>query len=121
MKKLNLKGQKNQKANLFGMSLSPNQELFLKRRLDELREKCPSTANLKLNLEKRESCIKGTLKINSFSENFFSEKVASEPVQTYLLLEEDIDTQLLEWKRYRFSNSLFDQLTKTVRPKENCA
>ncbi len=121
MKKLNLKSQKNQRTNSFGMSLDPNQELFLKRRLEELTEKCPSTSNLKLNLEKRESCIKGSLKINSFSENFFSEKVASGPLQTYLLLEEDIETQLLEWKRNRFSQSLFNQLSTKVKPVENCA
>lgn len=121
MKKLNLKGQKNQKTNPFGMSLNPNQELFLKRRLEELAEKSPSTAKLKLNLEKRESCIKGNLKISSFSENFFSEKIASDPLQTYLLLEEDIESQLLEWKRNRFSNSLFNQLSTRVKPVENCA
>ena len=121
MKKLNLKIKKNQKTHSFGMSLAPSLELYIKRRLDELREKCPSTANLKLNLEKRKSCIEGSLKVNSFSKNFFSEKVANNPLQTYLLLEEDIEAQLLEWKRNRFSNFLFNQLTKTVKPKEDCA
>lgn len=116
MKELNLKSQKNQKTNPFGMYLIPNQEHFLRRRLDELKEKCPSASHLELTFEKRKSCIKGTLKINSMSTRFFSTKAATDPIQTYFLLEEDIESQLLEWKRNRFSHSLFRQFTK-----EQCA
>ena len=121
MNKLNLKRKEKQKTNLFGMSLTPEQELFIKRRLEELREKCPSTANLNLKLEQRKSCIIGTLKVNSFSENFFSSKVASEPVQVFILLQEDIEAQLLDWKRNRFSNSLFSKISPNLGRDVNCA
>lgn len=121
MKKLNLKNRENQKTNCFGMPLATNQELFLKRRLDELKEKCPSYAKLELKFEKRKSCIKGQLTVNSFSEKFISTKVASESIQTFLLLEEDIESQLLEWKRNRFSKSLFNNLSKEKSFTEICA
>lgn len=121
MKKLNLKRQEKEKSNFFGMSLPSRKEAFLKRRLEDLAERCPSSSNLNLKLEQKESCIKGTLIINSFSEKFYSTKVATDPIQTYFLLQEDIEAQLLEWKRKRFSDSLFKQLKTNTRFTENCA
>lgn len=119
MKKLNLtrKGE----SNSFGMPLESYQEAYIKKRLYELQEKCPANSKVDLKLEKRKSCIKGTLRVQNFSDHFFSYKVASEPIQTFLLLEEDIEAQLLEWKRVRFSNSLHRQLSKKYQRFERTA
>jgi hypothetical protein len=121
MNELNLKTNGNQKTNSFGIVLTETQRRFLQRRLEELQEKCPSNSTLKLNFEQRTSCVKGTLRVNGYSANFNSMKVATDPIQTFFLLKEDIEAQLLEWKRNRFSNSLYQYLSPSVHPSEYCA
>lgn len=121
MNKLNLNRKDEKKSNFFGMSLPPETLLFLKRRIEDLAKRCPSSANISLNFEKRKSCIKGTLRVNRFSENFISSKVSPDPIQTYLLMQEDIEAQLLDWKRNRFSKSLFNSINSKTSISQNCA
>ena len=121
MNELNLKRKENQKTNSFGIILPENQRRFLQRRLEELQEKCPSNSSIKLKFEQRTSCIKGTLRVNGFSETFHSMKVGTDPIQTFFLLKEDIEAQLLDWKRNRFSRSLYNYLSPAVNSSEYCA
>ena len=96
----------------FSIELNQTQYQKIKKKVDLLKEKCPSQCSFKLEFEKRSSCYVGEITINSFSENFYSKKVAHNPYQTYLMLEEDIEQQLLEWKRRRFSANLEKSFNK---------
>lgn len=95
-----------QKLDLIGMKLDSDQERILKRKLSLLADQAPANSTIHLRLEKRKSCIKGTLTIRSFTEFFGATKVTSDPLQTFQLLNEEIESQLLEWKRYRFNSSI---------------
>lgn len=109
MRQLNLK-KKKMKNNSFGISLHPNQELFINRHLKELSEKAPPNSKIDLKLEKRKSCIKGFLTVNSLSASFCSMKVNIEPIHTFLELFDDVEAEILDWKRNQFSDSLYNQL-----------
>ena len=99
-----------QKLDLIGLKLTTDQERIIKIKLEQLADRAPFTSAIYLKLEKRKSCIKGHLKIQSFSENFTSSHVASDPIQTFLQLVDDIDGQLLDWKRCRFKAHLINNL-----------
>lgn len=93
-------------VSFFGIELNQNQYQNIKKGVDQLKEKCPSHCSFKLEFEKRSSCYIGKINIKSLSENFYSKKIAHNPYQAYLMLEEDIEQQLLNWKRRRFSSKL---------------
>lgn len=88
----------------FGVPLGPEQERVLKTKLERLAERAPSDSSITLRFEKRKSCVKGRLTISSAAKEFHALKAAPEPIQTYLLLEADIDSQLALWKSARFRN-----------------
>lgn len=99
----------------FGTQLDANVNQRIKEKLELLREKCPSQCALTLIFDKREENYVGRLEVKSFSECFSSKKIAYDPYITYLLLEEDIESQLLEWKRKRFSKKLEDSLKRSTQ------
>ena len=121
MSRLNLISKQDKKKEYFGINLPPEQKLFINRHLDNLKELCPSSAKLQLSFETKNGQIKGKLKINSFSENFYSNKIATTPLEAFILLKEDIEAQLLDWKRKRFSTSLFNQFSPDIKKNINCA
>ena len=86
-----------------GFELYKRQRLKIKRKLEDLHEKCPANSTIKLVLEKRRSCFVGKLTIKSVTKNFCSKMISHSPSQTYLLLEEDIEKMLNEWKLTRFA------------------
>jgi hypothetical protein len=90
----------------FGIPMSLSEYQKIRRKLNLLEDRCPSQCSIKLSFEKRKSSYVGVLSIRSISENFYSRKIGHSPYQSYILLEEDIDQQLLEWKRRRFSSSV---------------
>ena len=92
--------------NYFGIPMKDSEYQQIQKKLNLLEERCPSQCFIKLNFERRESSVVGIISIRSISENFYSKKVSHSPYQTYGLLEEDIDQQLLEWKRRRFNSSV---------------
>ncbi len=102
----------------YGVALAPEQEQFIEKQIEAISEKAPSNAAITLHFEKRKSCFKGTLKIDNLSQSFCSSKAAIEPIQTFLLLQEDIEHQLLNWKRQRFSDDLYKQLSKATSPQK---
>lgn len=101
-----------------GIKLKQEQYRNLKKRVDLLKEKCPAQCSFNLKFQKRNSCFIGELIIKSFSENFYAKKIAHDPYQAYLMLEQDIEQQLMEWKKRRFNvyqvNSL-DKLTSSLK------
>lgn len=121
MNKLNLKSKENQKTNQFGILLTQKEEEFIKNRLELLKDICPSTSKLELIFKKKKTGIKGELKVSSYTDNFISNKKASSPTQTFLLLLEDIEEQLLDWKRKRFSQSLFNHFAPNIQTNKQFA
>lgn len=93
-------------VNHFGIPMNQPEYQQIKKRLSLLKDRCPLQCSIKLSFERRKSSVIGVLSIRSISENFYSRKVGHAPCQSYELLEEDIDQQLLEWKRRRFSSSV---------------
>jgi len=106
---------KNQEEKHFGISMKQLEHQKIKKRLSQLEDRCPSQCSIKLSFEKRRSSIVGKLSISSIPENFHSRKVGHSPYQIYDLLEGDIDQQLRQWKRRRFSSSL----EKTINPENS--
>ncbi|WP_412463269.1 hypothetical protein [Halobacteriovorax sp. RT-2-6] len=94
----------------FGIELTYKQHQKIKARLDRLMDRCPNHGHYQLEFKKHESNYIAQLSIKSYSKNFYAKKVAHTPYQAFLLLEEEIDEQLLKWKRERFSNSLASNL-----------
>ena len=99
----------------FGITLSPKQYQNIKRKLEILEKKCPANSKLDLSFEKREESYIARITINAFSESFHSKRIAHSPYQAYLLIEKDIEDQILDWKRRRFSA----QLEKTINSSIN--
>ena len=89
----------------FGIPLAPAISRQIKRRLEALADRAPAMANLSLRFEQRQSRVKGFLTIDNFEKSFRAVKASHDPLQTYLLLEEDIDRQLEQWKKARFKKN----------------
>lgn len=89
-----------------GLPNSGPECLGIRRRLELLKNKCPPDAKINLEFEKRKSSVVGKLMITAPPLRYCSKKVAHNSHQTYLLLEEDIEEQLLKWRRYQFSQNL---------------
>lgn len=104
----------------FGISMEPTIYLTIKRRLEELLERAPAHCSLSLTFEKRASSIRGRLALQSLNEKFISTKVAHDPFQAFLLIEEDIDRQILSWKRKRFSEKLLNSIERK-KQESSCA
>lgn len=115
MKELNLKRKVKFDSDTYGIPLTKKQSFFVRQNLENLKELSPSTSRLTLNFERDGGSYRGFLTIKSFEVSFFSSKRGSDPIATMLLLKDDIEAQLLEWKRTRFSQSLF----KTISPGSN--
>ena len=96
MEKLNLKKKEN---NTFGIPLALDQELFIKKNLESIRDKSPSTARVKLKLKYLKSNIYGTLQIDNLYESFTANAKTSDPIKTFLLLKQDIEKQINRWKK----------------------
>ncbi len=92
----------------FGIIMTDNEYQKIKKKLEHLRQRAPYKCSINLNFEKADSAYVGSLCIRSFSQTFQSEQVGLTPYQTYLLIEEEIDLQLLNWKRKRFNSSIKD-------------
>jgi hypothetical protein len=93
-------------VNHFGISMQQSEYQQIKNKLSLLEDRCPSQCSIKLSFERHKSLVVGVLSIRSISESFYSRKAGHSPYQSYALLEKDIDQQLLEWKRRRFSSSV---------------
>lgn len=96
------------------MALTEKQTEYLNSQISELSERAPSDSTIQLFFEKRKGCIKGVLEINAQHRRFSSSKAAPDPLQTFMLLIEDIDDQLLKWKRHRFSESLLWSFSRST-------
>lgn len=116
MKRLNLKDVASVKTFPYGIPLTEKQEAFVNRAIEELAGKAPSNAALNLNFENRKGCVKGSLEISNLHKSFSSNKAAVDPIQTLLLLIDDIETKLLEWKRERFSDALISNIDGPIPP-----
>lgn len=104
LKKRDLASSNENQVNYFGIQLKLSEYQEIKKKLNLLKERCPSQCSINLSFQKMESSYVGVLSIRSISERFYSKKIGHGSYQSYLLLEEDIDHQLLEWKRKRFSS-----------------
>lgn len=102
-------------VNFFGIEIKQAQYQRIKLKLDLLKEKCPANSKITLNFKQKDSGYIGYLTVKSYTETFESQKISHNPYQTFLLLEEDIDQQLLEWKRVRFSKNLAQSLHRPNR------
>ncbi len=80
-------------------------------RLESLYEKSPANSLIRLKIEPRKSSYLVELKINSYNNVFNSKKASHELFQAFLLAKEDIEIQLLDWKRKRFSQELEKSIT----------
>lgn len=120
MKRLNLKRKGKLKTESYGIELSKSQKNFIEQTLERLRDLSPSSSKLTLNFDKKESGLRGFLTIKSFEISFFSTSSGSDPVDIIMKLKEDLETQLLDWKRTRFSKSLYNRLTPKTSI-EDCA
>ncbi len=90
----------------FGIKMDITQETKIQQKLERLREKCPPHSSIQLQFEKRRSSVVGVLTIKTLSREFKSRKIGNIPILVFTLLEDDINNQLLDWKRTRFSASL---------------
>lgn len=92
--------------NYCGIKIDQKVAQQMQRRLDTLSEKCPYPCDINLVFEKRESCFIGKLEIKAAALKICSRKISHIPYQVFSLLVDDIENQLLDWKRQRFSNEL---------------
>lgn len=99
----------------FGISMKQSEYQEIIKNFNRLEERCPSQSFIKLHFEEQDSTVAGTLSVRSFSESFYSEMVGHNPYHCYKLLEEDIDQQLLEWKRRRFRSSIKKDFSEPLR------
>lgn len=100
----------------FGIELDQAQYQKIKEKIEILKDKCPAQCSFDLRFEKRKSCYVGELSIRSLSGNFYAKRIAYNPYQTYLMLEEAIEFQLLDWRRKRFSANLEQSLSEIGEP-----
>ncbi|GAB4013976.1 MAG: hypothetical protein Fur0010_11330 [Bdellovibrio sp.] len=96
---------KNDKITKFGISLEREVYLKIKKRLEELEEKSPANSSIHLEFDRRAENIKGRLTIRSLYKTFKSEKIAFDPMIAFMLMIDDIEKQLLQWKKRRFTQS----------------
>lgn len=101
----------NKTVNYFGIELNVNQYQRLKKKLDKLNSQLGKNAKTKLHFKRFNSVIKGVINIRTPKKTFIANKTAITPYQTYLLLEEDIMKQLLNWKRDEFSQNLYKNIS----------
>lgn len=95
----------NEKLTKYGIILEKEVVEKIKKRLEELEEKAPSNSAIHLEFDRRAENIKGRLTIRSLHKTFKSEKIAFDPMIAFLLMIEDIEKQLLQWKKRRFTQS----------------
>ncbi|MAZ47408.1 MAG: hypothetical protein CME65_02525 [Halobacteriovoraceae bacterium] len=120
MRRLNLKRKGKLKTEFYGIELSKDQKNFVEQTLERIRDLSPSSSKLTLNFDDNGSELSGFLAIKCFEISFFSSKSGSGPIDIMMKLKDDLETQLLDWKRTRFSSSLYNQLTPKTSF-EDCA
>ncbi len=94
-----------------GFQLSSSEEMFIKKELELLKDQVPTGSFIKLKLDKTDQVLKGTLSIKNFTFHFHTNQKASNISKLIKLLRNQINEQILDWKRTRFSNSLLKHLS----------
>ncbi len=92
----------------FGIPICEFEYQQIKKKLDLLKERCPSQCSLNLSFKGNDSSYEGEISVKTASEHFYSRKRNSNLYSCYMLLEEEIDQQLLKWKRSRFNTLIND-------------
>ena len=121
MKELNLKKKVKLTTTFYGIPLTLEQTRNTEKILERLQDLSPSSSKIELKFKEHSQKIKGILTVKSYGTSFTSTKTAEDPESTLLLLKNDIEDQLLDWKRKRFSQSLFEKVSPKSRAVESFA
>ncbi len=87
-----------------GVKLIPDHHSKIKYRLESLEARAPAVSTIHLKFTSEEDEIKGELKICGMGKHFQSTTKGENPWEIYKILEQEIDKQLMEWKKSRFLN-----------------
>ena len=119
MKELNLKKKVKPTPHRYGIKLSQYQKVKVEILLERIRDLSPSSSITTLRYDRNGEDLKGCLTVKSFGIKFQSQKTGQDPVEIMMLLKDDVEDQLLDWKRNRFSHSLFQKIS--AKALEGCA
>ncbi len=89
--------------NEVGIKLSSDQVFKIKQKLKTLEVRSPSYSTIKLNFTNIGSRIQGDLVINSAGKQFEANSLGDDPLEIYEELKLEIDQQIANWKKDRFS------------------
>ncbi len=91
----------------FGVPMPKKARVTLSRKLEILREKLPINSSIDLLFFHEGSKLRGSLKIKTLNRTFSAISFGNHPLSIYKNLEEDINQQILDWKRTRFSKEVY--------------
>lgn len=90
-----------------GMKLIPEQNSRIKARLESLEQRAPAISSINLKFTNEETQIFGELTISGAGRKFYSKTKGQNPLEVYKSLEQDVDKQLMQWKKTRFLDKCF--------------
>lgn len=85
----------------YGVYLTPSEIQKIDKKIEELKELCPSQAGISLNYQQHENIFTGSLKVNSPTRSFEARKIGDHPVEVLDELINSIKDQLNNWKKSR--------------------
>ena len=91
-----------------GVNLTDEEKSTLRFKLSLLEAKTPSQSKIKLELERNDEMIKGTLSVTGPSGKFISNHIDSQALRLYSNLEKEINKKILSWKKNRFINNIIN-------------
>jgi len=89
--------------NEVGIKLSSDQVFKIKRKLQALEVRSPTYSTINLNFTNVGSHIQGDLVFTSVGKRFEAKVLGEDPNEIYEQLELEIDQQIMNWKKNRFS------------------
>ena len=90
-----------------GMKLIPEQNSRIRARLESLEQRAPAISSINLKFTNEETQISGELTISGAGRKFYSKTKGQNPLEVYKALEQDVDKQLIQWKKTRFLDKCF--------------
>lgn len=90
----------------FGVPISKTAKTKITKKLEALKERLPMNSSIDLSFNHQDQKLRGYLKIRTLTHTFSSIQNGSSPISTFEQLENEINKQILNWKKSRFKNEL---------------
>ncbi len=98
--------------NEVGIKLQNQNLVKIRDKLQRLEARAPAYSTINLNFTNIGSYIQGNLDICSAGKKFYSTIQGKDPWEIYLKLESEIDQQLIQWKKNRFSKEFAEPVVE---------